>query len=52
VDLRLTGVDLTPWRGMRVQVDGTLGPAGKGTGVAGLQEFRMTAARSAYGLCP
>ena len=52
VDLRLTGIDLTPWRGMRVQVDGTLGPAGKGTGAAGLQEFKMTAARSAYGLCP
>jgi hypothetical protein len=51
VDLRLTGIDLSPWRGMRVQVDGMLGPAGKGTGAAGLQEFKLTAARSAWGLC-
>jgi hypothetical protein len=52
VDLRLTGIDLSPWRGMRIQVDGTLGPAGKGVGAAGLQEFKLTAARSAWGLCP
>jgi hypothetical protein len=50
--LRLTGIDLSPWRGMRIQVDGTLGAPGKGTGVAGLQEFKLTAARSAWGLCP
>jgi hypothetical protein len=52
VDLRLTGIDLAPWRAMRIQVDGTLGARGTGAGAAGLQELRLTAARSAYGLCP
>src|SRR5262245_11366179 len=47
VDLRLTGVDMSPWRNMFVEVEGTLGqrPA------SGLREFQVTFARSAYGDC-
>ena len=47
VDLRLTGVDMTPWRNMFVEIDGTLGarPA------TGLREFQVSQARSAYGDC-
>src|SRR5262249_13400452 len=48
IDLRLTEIDMTPWRNMFVEVEGTLGskPA------TGLQEYRVTSARSAYGDCP
>jgi hypothetical protein len=47
IDLRLTGVDMTPWRNMFVELEGTLGPAP----ATGLREFRVAAARSAYGDC-
>jgi hypothetical protein len=48
IDLRLTEIDMTPWRNMFVEVEGTLGPKP----ATGLQEFRVTSARSAYGDCP
>ena len=47
VDLRLTDIDMSPWRNMFVEVEGTLGPRP----ATGLQEFRVTSARSAYGEC-
>lgn len=48
VDLRLAGgLNMAPWRGMKIEVEGTLGakPAG------GPQELRATAARSVQGVC-
>jgi hypothetical protein len=47
VDLRLTTIDMTPWRNMYVEVEGTLGPRPN----TGLREFRVNVARSAYGDC-
>ena len=47
VDLRLTGVDMSPWRNMFVEVEGTLGPRP----ASGLREFQVTFAHSAYGDC-
>jgi hypothetical protein len=43
----LTDIDMSPWRNMFVEVEGTLGarPA------SGLRELRVTSARSAYGEC-
>jgi hypothetical protein len=46
-DFRLTGVDMTPWRNMFVEVEGTLGPRP----TSGLREFQVSSARSAYGEC-
>ena len=47
VDLRLTDIDMSPWRNMFVEVEGTLGqrPA------SGLREFQVSFAHSAYGDC-
>jgi len=48
VDLRLAGgLNMAPWRGMKIEVEGTLGskPA------SGPQELRATAARSVQGVC-
>jgi hypothetical protein len=42
IDLRITGLDLTPWRGYRAQVEGTMGPAG------GARTFAALSARSVY----
>jgi hypothetical protein len=48
VDLRLTGgMNMSLWRGMKIEVEGTLGPR-PGTG---LQELRATSAHSVQGLC-
>jgi hypothetical protein len=47
VDLRLTGIDMSPWRNMFIEVEGALGP---GT-ASGLREFQVTFAHSAYGDC-
>jgi hypothetical protein len=41
-------VDLAPWRGMRVQVDGSLGAERAGQ----MREFHVIRARSAWGTCP
>jgi hypothetical protein len=48
VDLRLTGgMNMSIWRGMKIEVEGTLGarPA------TGLREFRAASARSVQGIC-
>jgi len=47
VDLRLMGIDMTPWRNMFVEIEGTLGPRP----ATGLRELKVSAARSAYGDC-
>jgi len=46
IDLRLAGMDLTPWRGYRVQVEGTMGPAG-----GAMRTFNAVSARSVYNTC-
>jgi len=43
IDLRITGLDMTPWRGYRAQVEGTMGPAG-----GGARTFSAQSARSVY----
>ena len=48
VDLKPTGgMNMAPWRGMKIEVEGTLGakPA------SGPQEIRLTSARSVQGVC-
>jgi hypothetical protein len=47
VDLQLTDIDMTPWRNMFVEVEGTLGPRP----ATGLREVKVSTARSAYGDC-
>ncbi len=47
IDLRITGVDLTPWRGYRTQVEGTMGTPG-----GAMREFKALSARSVFGTCP
>jgi hypothetical protein len=44
IDLRITGIDLTPWAGYRAQIEGTMGPAG-----GAMREFKATSARSVFG---
>ena len=46
IDLRLAGMDMTPWRGYRVQVEGTMGPAG-----GAMRTFNAQSARSVYNTC-
>ena len=46
IDLRLSGMDMTPWRGYRVQVEGTMGAAG-----TGMRTFNAMSARSVYNTC-
>jgi hypothetical protein len=43
----LSGMDMTPWRNMFVEVEGTLGPRP----ATGPREFQVTFAHSAYGDC-
>src|SRR5262245_12116756 len=47
VDLRLTGLDLMPWRNMPIEVEGRLGSRSE----SGPQEFKVESARSVYGDC-
>ena|SRR5438067_5107874 len=47
IDLRITGIDLTPWRGYRTQVEGTMGAPG-----GAMRTFTAVSARSVYGTCP
>ncbi len=47
IDLRITGLDMTPWRGYRVQIEGTMGPAGQG----GMRTINALSARSVYNTC-
>ena len=54
-DYRVTGIDMTPWLGLRVRVEGTLVPApatGAVAGVSILPEIRATAVSSIWGTCP
>ena len=44
IDLRITGLDLTPWRGYRTQVEGTMGAPG-----GAMREFKALSARSVFG---
>jgi|SRR5689334_4178316 len=46
IDVRINGLDMTPWRGYRVQVEGTLSPAGGGT-----RTITAVSARSVYNTC-
>lgn len=46
IDLRIAGMDMTPWRGYRVQIEGTLSPAGGGT-----RTVTAASARSVYNTC-
>ena len=46
IDLRITGLDMSPWRGARTQVEGTMGAAGTP------REFKANTARSVFGTCP
>src|SRR5262252_3377896 len=41
IDIRITGLDMTPWRGYRAQVEGTMGQAG-----GGARTFSAMSARS------
>src|SRR5262245_1697298 len=43
IDLRITGLAMTPWRGYRAQVEGTMGQAG-----GGARTFTATSARSVF----
>ena len=47
VDLALNGLDLSPWRNMFVEVEGTVGPRP----ATGMRQFQVNSARSAYGEC-
>ena len=48
VDLLLTGgINMSAWRGMKIEVEGTLAPKP----ATGLQEIRITSARSVQGVC-
>jgi hypothetical protein len=40
-------MNMAPWRGMKVEVEGMLGPKP----ASGMQEIRITAARSVQGVC-
>jgi hypothetical protein len=45
IDVRINGMDMTPWRGYRVQIEGTLSPAG------GTRTITAISARSVYNTC-
>jgi hypothetical protein len=47
IDLRITGLDLTPWRGNRTQITGTMGAPG-----GAMRAFNAESARSVFGTCP
>jgi hypothetical protein len=48
VDLLLTGgMNMSAWRGMKIEVEGTLAPKP----ATGLQEIRISSARSVQGVC-
>jgi hypothetical protein len=50
---RVTGVNLTPWLGMRVRVEGALVQPRQGaTGVEALPEIKATRVTSTWGTCP
>ena len=47
IDLRIAGIDLTPWRGGRTQIEGTMGAPG-----GAMRAFNAASARSVFGTCP
>ena len=47
IDLRIAGLDLTPWRGYRTQIEGTMGAPG-----GAMRTFTAMSARSVFGTCP
>jgi hypothetical protein len=47
IDLRIMGIDLTPWRGARTQIEGTMGAPG-----GAMRQFTAASARSVFGTCP
>jgi hypothetical protein len=53
---RVTGINLTPWLGMRVKVQGTVDPAAKPAGPStdakALPEIKATLVHSTWGTCP
>lgn len=46
IDLKIMGLDMSPWRGYRTQIEGVMGAAGTP------REFRANTARSVWGVCP
>jgi len=44
--VRINGMDMTPWRGYRVQIEGMLSPAG-----GGARTITAVSARSVYNTC-
>jgi hypothetical protein len=44
--VRINGLDMAPWRGYRVQIEGTLSPAG-----GGVRTINAISARSVYNTC-
>ena len=46
IDVRISGMDMTSWRGYRVQVEGIVSPAG-----AGARTINAVTARSVYNTC-
>ena len=46
IDVRINGMDMTPWRGYRVQIEGNLTGAG-----AGQRTITAMSARSVYNTC-
>ena len=51
----ITGVDMTPWLGMRVKVEGVLADPSKGTQAGrgkGLPQIRANRVTSIWGTCP
>jgi hypothetical protein len=52
---RVTGMNMTPWLGMRVKVEGQVVPApaaGTATGTNALPEIKATRVSSIWGTCP
>lgn len=52
-DYRVTGINMTPWLGMRVRVEGTLvAPRPGASGAGALPEIRAARVSSIWGTCP
>src|SRR5688572_1867376 len=49
---RVTGINLTPWRGMRVKIQGTVSTRGASADPKALPEIKATLVHSTWGTCP
>jgi hypothetical protein len=49
---RVTGINLSPWLGMRVKVQGTVIPARPAADPKALPEIKATLVHSTWGTCP